>query len=161
MILETVLKCVVHQVDEIGSVARFGLFTRHFDRSGDSAFVLLVSNKAILTHRLQDDIATLFGAIRMPERVSRERRLNHAGEHSRFGQRHLAQILAQIDLARFTEPLDAEAALVSQIDRVGVVLKNRFLGELPLQVQCDEGLRDLTAPPSFRAKPQSTGELLR
>ena len=71
--------------------------------------------------------------------------LDASGEHGRFRQSHLAQVLAEVDLRALAESVDAEAALVAQVNRVGVILEDLLLGELLLQVERDQQLFELCA----------------
>ena len=74
------------------------------------------------------------------------RRLEHAGEHRRFGKVHLADRFAEVKLrGRFHAIRPA-----SQIGAVEIELKQLRLGVVVFQVDGDEGFFDLTAEGAFR-----------
>ena len=90
--------------DEVDEVRRFG-----FERALDDD-ERLVRRRASATscvdvagvgHRLQHDVAPLLAALRVVERRQRRRRLDDAGDRRRFGERDVADVLAEEQPRRF------------------------------------------------------------
>ena len=80
--------------------------------------------------------------------------MRQPGEHRRLGNRDLAEVLSEVDLRTLGKPPHAETALRADIDRVGVVLENLFLGQLAFQVQRNQCLRNFALPAALGAQPQ-------
>src|SRR5581483_3699067 len=98
--------------------------------------------------------------IGVAERVPRPGALNQARQQSRVRQGYLAEILSEIHLRALAESVNAEAALIAEINRVGVILENLLLGQLLLELHRDQSFRDFSAPAALRAQPQRARQLL-
>jgi hypothetical protein len=66
----------------------------------------------------------------------------------------------QVRLGRFAKAVDAERAAPAKVDIVGVILENRFLGKLLLQLEGDDHLRQLARPALACIQPEHACELL-
>ena len=87
------------------------------------------------------------------------RRLDHARQLRRFRQRDLAQVFAQVRLRRFAEPVDAEGPARAQINLVGVILENLFLGKPLLDLEGDDHFRQLARPALALVEPEIARQL--
>jgi hypothetical protein len=85
------------------------------------------------------------------------RRLEHAGQHRGFGERHIAHRFAEIIFCR---GVDAEGA-AAEIGAIEIKLENLVLGEMCLQPQRQERFVDLTLNGALVRQEQVLGELLR
>src|SRR4029077_3226396 len=97
--------------------------------------------------------------LRMAEGIARPGALDQTRQHGRFGQSNLAQILAQVHLRTLAEAMDAEATLIAQVNRIGVVVEDLLLGELLLQLHRHHGLGALAPPAALSAEPQRSRQL--
>ena len=70
--------------------------------------VIAIGNHVVLPHHQKHDIAAVAQAVRVAERVEIGGPLDQAGELGGFGQRDLAQVLAQIGFRRLSKTADAE-----------------------------------------------------
>src|SRR5206468_3857321 len=98
---------------------------------------------------------------RITERIAHVRALDESRHEGRLGQGDVLQILAEIDLRGFAETVDAEAAALPQVNRIGVVLEDLLLRELLLEMERDQRLGDLSVPGSLGIEPQSPRQLHR
>ena len=60
--------------------------------------------------------------------------LDHPRQQGGFGQRELREIFGEVNPRRFAEAVDAERAVASEVNLVGVILEDLLLGQLALQV---------------------------
>ena len=115
--------------DEVDEVRRFG-FERALDddeRLVSGAVGDVLRDVAGVDHRLQHDVAPLLAAGRVVERRQRRRRLEDAGDRRRFGQRHVADVLAEEQPRRLRHADDAERAALAERHVVQVHLEDRVL----------------------------------
>ncbi len=95
--------------------------------------------------RGQVDVGRVFG-----------RRLEQAGEHRGFRQRHVARRFVEVEMRR---AVDAEGA-AAHIGAVEIELEDLVLGQAPFQPDREEGLVDLALDGALVAQEQVLGELL-
>ena len=72
--------------------------------------------------------------------------LNQAGQSGGFGQCQQTHVLAEIGLRRLSKTVNAEGAAPAEVDLVGVVFEDLFLGEFLLDLQCDHHLGEFALP---------------
>ena len=74
----------------------------------------------------------------------------------------MRQILTEEDLRGFAEAVDAEAALMPEVNGIGIIFENLLLGKLLLQMQRNQRLRDFAAPTALLTQiKQRARQLLR
>ncbi len=78
-ILKLALQGVIHQVDEVGRIGRFGLFTRHLERRDDRVLIFFIRDESVLVHRLEHDVAPRLGPLRVAEGIASHGGLHQAG----------------------------------------------------------------------------------
>ena len=108
--------------DEVDEVRRFG-FERALDdgeRLVRGAVGGVLRDVAGVDHRLQHDVAPLLAALRVVERRQRRRRLDDAGDRRRFGERDVADVLAEEQPRGFRHADDARTTRAGRAGHVAV-----------------------------------------
>src|SRR6185312_4482012 len=95
----------------------------------------------------------------MPIRRQIAGTLHQAGKQSRFREREILQVLAEICICGLTESGDGEGAALSHVHLVGIELKNLLLGEPLLQLNRDEDLGQLAFELFLRREEESASHL--
>ena len=114
-------------------------------RLGRRFLGLVGGDEAVVEHALDDVLLALGGPLRIDDGVVGRRRLGQAGQHGGFGHRHLAQRLAEVDLAGGGKAVGP----LPQVDLVHVQLQDLVLAELPLDLQRQQDLVDLAGEGLF------------
>ena len=84
-------------------------------------------DEAGVDHRLQHDVAPLLAARRVVERRQRRRRLDDAGNRRRFGERDVADVLAEEQARGLGDAEDGERSALAERDVVQVHLEDLVL----------------------------------
>ena len=101
--------------------------------------VLFLGDVVQLVHALQDVLLTHLRALRIDDRVIRGRRLRQTGQHGRFGQRQILQVLAEVHPRRARETIGA----LTEIDLIHVHLENLIFRQLRLDLVREQHFVDL------------------
>ncbi len=110
-------------------------------------------------HRLQHQVAPFQRALGMPVRGEIAWPLNQPGQHRRLGQREILDVLAEISPRRLAKAADGERTALSQVNLVGVELKDLLLGELLFQLKGNQNLDQLALDPLLGRQEEAAREL--
>ncbi len=80
-----------------------------------------------LGHRRQHEIASFLRALAIDERRVLIRILDDAGDERGFGQREVADVLAEEDARRLGDAVQRKRAAIAEIDVVQIELEDLFL----------------------------------
>jgi len=107
-VLKVVPQTVVHQVDKIGSVGRFGASARNHQRRADGIEILILGNVIVLEHGFQHDVTACLGPLRPADRIAVTGDLDKTRERRGLRQSELPYIFAEKGLRRFAESSDGK-----------------------------------------------------
>ncbi len=121
-------------LDEVDEVGRLGLegAGRGEQRLLAGALGFRRVRDAVLHHHVQHDVAALGAALGRAERRQRLRRLDHAGQRRRFGQRQVQHVLAEVEPGRLRQAVHRERSAVAEIHLVQIQLEDLILRQAAL-----------------------------
>jgi hypothetical protein len=126
-------------------------------RLGHRLLVLVIGEPAHVAHATQHVLLALLGPLRVHEGVLARRRLRQPGEQGCFGGRELRKVLPEIDVGGRPEAVGA----LPQEYLVDVELENLVLGEVRLDLECEQHLRQLACEGLFPGQEEGAGHLHR
>ena len=94
------------------------------ERLGLGLFGLLLGDLASFDHRVQHQIAALYGPLRMTIRIEIAGMLDHSRKQRALRQVQLPHVFAEVGLRRLAEAVDGKASLLPQRNFVGVDLED-------------------------------------
>ncbi len=159
VLAELIGELVLHQVDEIRSIAGLNVRRSQLQRSGFGGVGLCAGDGAGLNHRVEHEVAPLQCTLGMPIRRKIAGPLDDAGNQRAFRKAQVFDVLVEVRARRFAHSHDAVAAALAQRHFVGIHLENLLLRKLLFQVHGDHHLGDLALDRLLRSQEEAARKL--
>ena len=158
-VLERSRELVIHHVDEVGRVGGLEAAGDYSQRRLGFDRVLAIGDEAVLAHQRQDQVAPLFGVLRVAVRIVVIRVSGDPGERRRLMSVEIADVLSKVRLRGLAKTVDAEAAALAHADLVAVVFEDFVFRKLLLELEGDHHLSGFTLPVLSLIEPEFAREL--
>ncbi len=149
------LEMLAHVLGEERTDLRLAGMPRHRERTGDRLAIVGLRDEALREHAIEHVVAPRHDLVGVAVRAELARALDDPGERRGLGKRQVAHAVAEIGARR---ALHAVVAMAEE-DDVQVHREDLLLGELLLELDGEERLRDLAPPALLVGQEELAGEL--
>ena len=155
-----VQQVLLHHIHKIGRRAAFKTSADNLQRNFFGIARLFGGDGIVFRHGQQGAIPRFHGTLgtSFRRRVT-VGRVDDPSQKCRFRQRHIAHVLVEIGQGSFAKSVDREASAISEVNLVGVELKDLLLGKAALEFEGHHGFGNLAPPSAVRTEKEATGHL--